>query len=353
MVAPIGRNGKQGDIYAWIGELQGRREDDEAKRLLYVAATRARRELHLLGTATLKKNGQELTPGSSGSLLGIAWTALQPDFERAREEQAPAGDPAPLQAEFSFPPASPTIQLHRLPADWKPPESRRPARGSGKKSGSHRAAPWLASGARIRHRRACAARRYDTLTRHRGGRSFAIVLDELRSWRPRAMAMLRSAGLPRAEAEPQAAEVVRALQGVLQDAKGRWILGARAGAQTETSWSGWVGFGGSRSRTHPARRSHLSRRSNPLLHRRNTLMDCGLQDGSPRRFWPGCLSRKRKGKVSASAGSLCRRHAQGSRRKPAATAGPLLPALDQAGVVVKKSKLFSPLIYPKTAPNPQ
>ena len=57
MVAPIGRNGKQGDIYAWIGELQGRREDDEAKRLLYVAATRARKELHLLGTATLKKNG--------------------------------------------------------------------------------------------------------------------------------------------------------------------------------------------------------------------------------------------------------------------------------------------------------
>jgi hypothetical protein len=67
------------------------------------------------------------------------------------------------------------------------------------------------------------------------------LLDELRSWRPRALAMLRSAGLPRVEAEPQAAEVVRALQGVLQDAKGRWILGSRAGAQTETSWSGWTG----------------------------------------------------------------------------------------------------------------
>ena len=54
VVAPIGRNGKQGGIYAWIGELQGRREDDEAKRLLYVAATRARKELHLLGTAVTK-----------------------------------------------------------------------------------------------------------------------------------------------------------------------------------------------------------------------------------------------------------------------------------------------------------
>jgi ATP-dependent helicase/nuclease subunit A len=240
VVAPIGRNGKQGDIYAWIGELQGRREDDEAKRLLYVAATRARKELHLLGTATLKKNGQELSPGSSGSLLGIAWTALQPDFERAREEQAPAGDPAPLQAEFSFPPASPTIQLHRLPVDWKRPES---------------AAPREAQERNLevieRPRGSLAARAFGTavhalledLTRLPGIEAAGVsqsVLDELRNWRPRALAMLRSAGLPRADAEPQASDVVRALQGVLQDAKGRWILGARAGAQTETSWSGWA-----------------------------------------------------------------------------------------------------------------
>jgi ATP-dependent helicase/nuclease subunit A len=55
------------------------------------------------------------------------------------------------------------------------------------------------------------------------------------------MALLRAAGLPRAEAEPRSAEVVRALQAVLQDAAGRWILGARAGAQTEASWSTWAG----------------------------------------------------------------------------------------------------------------
>jgi hypothetical protein len=53
------------------------------------------------------------------------------------------------------------------------------------------------------------------------------------------MAMLRANGLPRTETEQQSTEVVRALTAVLKDATGCWILGARAGAQTEVSWSAW------------------------------------------------------------------------------------------------------------------
>ncbi len=135
VVAPIGRNGKQGGIYAWIGELQGRREDDEAKRLLYVAATRARKELHLLGTATVtkkqsgtksrleRKPAGDCVDGSAKPILSV----------RVRNKRRP-WIATPQQAEFSFPPASPTIQLRRLPADWKPRGIRRRARGSGKKS---------------------------------------------------------------------------------------------------------------------------------------------------------------------------------------------------------------------------
>jgi hypothetical protein len=52
--------------------------------------------------------------------------------------------------------------------------------------------------------------------------------------------MLRATGLPRVEAEGQAAKVVETLIGVLNDPHGRWILGARTEAETEVSWSAWA-----------------------------------------------------------------------------------------------------------------
>ncbi len=240
VVAPIGRNGKQGGIYAWVGELQGRREDDEAKRLLYVAATRARKELHLLGTAVTKVNN-ELSPGERRSLLGIAWPALQGDFERARGPQEPAPDATPPQAEFAFPPAFPSIQLRRLPADWKPPTYSTAAQAQERNQEIIE-----------QPRGSLAARAFGTVVHALledlakvGGIDAAGVsqamFDEVAGWRVRALAILRSSGLPRAEAEPLSAEVVRALQAVLRDPTGRWILGARAGAKNEISWSTWAG----------------------------------------------------------------------------------------------------------------
>jgi ATP-dependent helicase/nuclease subunit A len=243
VVAPIGRNGKQSGIYEWIGNLQGRREDDEAKRLLYVATTRARSELHLLGTAMVKRNGQELSAGSSHSLLGIAWPALSDKFVRAYAAQPASDTTEPQQTEFEFPPAFPSIRLRRLPADWKPREST--------------AAPPSQEVAveRIeRPRGGLAARAFGTVVHglledlagldgiDAPGVSIA-VREQVGGWRPRAMALLRAAGMAKTEAEAQSAEVVRALLAVLQDENGRWILGARARAQTEASWSTWAGEG--------------------------------------------------------------------------------------------------------------
>ncbi len=231
VVAPIGRNGQAGGIYGWIGTQQSRRQDDEARRLLYVAATRARAELHLLGTATIRttKNQPPLSPGNKHSLLGIAWDALKGDFERALEEREAAERTAVEQIEIEFPKTSRGIDLNRLPVDWKPPASAT-------------VAELFEETQEIveRPRGSLAARAFGTVV-HALLEDLTRLpeVDEVSGWRPRALALLRATGLPRAEAEAQSAEVVRALLGVLRDPQGRWILGARAGAQTEVSWSSW------------------------------------------------------------------------------------------------------------------
>jgi ATP-dependent exoDNAse (exonuclease V) beta subunit len=225
VVAPIGRNGKQGGIYAWIGKLQSRREDDEARRLLYVAATRASKELHLMGTAVIKTD-QTISVRDRHSLLGIGWDAFQEIFDQAYARREPPPEPDPTQKNFAFP----TIRLRRLPGDWQPPQHVTP---------------------RVRQEGPV-----EVIERPRGSlkaRAFGTVVhglledlsgkgapDDLSAWQPKALAMLRGAGLPPVEAEGLSAEVLRTLQRVLQHSTGRWILGARAEARNEISWSTWT-----------------------------------------------------------------------------------------------------------------
>lgn len=237
VVAPIGRNGQPGDIYGWITKQHARREDDEAKRLLYVAATRASEELHLLGTATVKmpKNGvQELTSGDKHSLLGIAWEALKADFQKAHAQQQSQAKAAAQQTEFDFAAPGKTIALRRLPVDWKSPQT-----------GPVSNVPENNLEIVERPRGSLSTRAFGTVVHalleelaNQGASS--PILAEVVNWRQRAVAMLRANGLPRTEAESQSAEVVRALTAVLKDATGCWILGARAGARTEISWSAWA-----------------------------------------------------------------------------------------------------------------
>jgi ATP-dependent exoDNAse (exonuclease V) beta subunit len=79
LVAPIGPKGDDSNtLYKWVRDQRKLRFDEERKRLFYVACTRARRELHLLGTATRSSKGVSPAPGS---LLQTAWPALQGRFE--------------------------------------------------------------------------------------------------------------------------------------------------------------------------------------------------------------------------------------------------------------------------------
>jgi ATP-dependent helicase/nuclease subunit A len=256
LVAPIGRKGADTDpLYRWISRQQERKEREEAKRLLYVACTRAKQELYLMGTATLKtqSNGTESVEPSKG-LLKTAWPALNKIFETQREEQISS---IPVQSMLPFPvpgenagrASRKTIPLRRLPAGWQPwfEESSQQSAGQrelvmhGEQSpGNSAIHVERASGSlKVRALGVVVHALLEELTARLASRTADELADELPSWRPRAIALLRHAGLSAEDAQSQSAKVVEALRSALEDEAGRWILTAGTDAETETSWSEW------------------------------------------------------------------------------------------------------------------
>ncbi|MCC6587871.1 MAG: UvrD-helicase domain-containing protein [Bryobacterales bacterium] len=66
-------------LYEYLRKLEAEKARHESVRLLYVAATRARERLHLLGHVR-QKDGKMYNP-FSGSLLELLWPVVRPQFE--------------------------------------------------------------------------------------------------------------------------------------------------------------------------------------------------------------------------------------------------------------------------------
>jgi ATP-dependent helicase/nuclease subunit A len=99
----------------YIAQLQQARARNEKLRLAYVAATRARCELHLLGHAPLQATtGLPMPPANS--LLRMLWPALEQQFRDA----LPA--PSVIAGGDATGAAGLNAFLYRLPADWQAPQ---------------------------------------------------------------------------------------------------------------------------------------------------------------------------------------------------------------------------------------
>ena len=88
LLAPIRETGAEDDIeadaiYRYVVQQDRQKQHQEIVRLLYVAATRAERRLHLLGTFIVKTDddgGEKLVLPRPDSLLAALWPALSPTF---------------------------------------------------------------------------------------------------------------------------------------------------------------------------------------------------------------------------------------------------------------------------------
>jgi ATP-dependent helicase/nuclease subunit A len=215
LLAPIRRTGTpQEPAYEYLKNLERAAEQAEAGRLLYVAATRARRRLHLLACPTK-------TMPPRRSLLACAWGAAQPHY---------AGRVPPERDDGAGPAKPAPSVLRRLPAHWRRPAPPAPVRWQppSESPGGREEIEFTWAGETMRH--------VGTVV-HRW--LLRIAEDGLRGWSARRVAGLRGAierDLARrgVAAAGRAAELVlAALRSTLADPRGRWLLGPHPDARSE------------------------------------------------------------------------------------------------------------------------
>jgi ATP-dependent exoDNAse (exonuclease V) beta subunit len=232
LLAPIApRDGSEQDpIYQLIGRLEREKQELETARLLYVAATRAKKRLHLLGHA--RENGQGILKPEPGSLLETLWPVVEEQFGAAAGK-AEATAAAPL-----------ALPLRRLPVGWRPPQlsvaSWPKLAAVARASDAERSEPGelLYSGWENQEQRHIGTMVHNLLEQ--------LVKQGVASWRlvpaeQRQLSIVRqlgSLGVPATEQEGALQTILAALDRTLKSARGRWILAEHAESDCELALTG-------------------------------------------------------------------------------------------------------------------
>jgi ATP-dependent helicase/nuclease subunit A len=290
LVAPLPSKGTDsGQAKLWVDRVYRDRESQETRRILYVAATRAREQLHLFARPSCKvePDGKlSLIPPSAGLLYPL-WPALEAEirtrFDEWKLTQQPSsgagqfgtGDQAPADAsEFEsradsaqpgpFPvgPAGaglgkPTV-LRRLPSGYQPdrpalaPEPQR-ALDPEHPSNPHRVSGIPSepdsNGLYTRHQGGLLSRALGTavhtlleqLARLRELSEWPAVRAALPGFQPRTASQVRALGVSPAEANQIAAEALKLALKATTDPQAQWLLSPQQEAASEVGWTGLLG----------------------------------------------------------------------------------------------------------------
>jgi ATP-dependent helicase/nuclease subunit A len=222
VLAPVKAEGSDGDpIYRWIELLERQRIVRERARLLYVAATRAKHELHLLGSVQTSERGGEVSIREplAGSMLRMLWGAVAAEFDAA----APAAGTLPANT------AAPVQKLRRLPLDWQPPQPEAidvpvelPVVDLEQQSPIF---DWVSE----------TGRHVGTLVHRELDRLCRFELSPASPPRERVILELAELGVPPDRCDAACERVLSAVEQALQDKRGRWVLGIDAALRESAS----------------------------------------------------------------------------------------------------------------------
>jgi ATP-dependent helicase/nuclease subunit A len=256
LIAPVQFKGADpGAAKRWVTRMRSEREKQEMRRILYVAATRAREELHLfaLPAYKTKADGTRTLAEPLNCLLATAWPALAGEIRSRFDDwndsaqtvesvvqalAAAAEDnllvmPAPLKPTF----------LRRLPPELESaavtsigPTSPATVIGLGEAESYQRHEGGLSSRALGN----AVHKLLEQLARLRSTLDWDSTRAEFESFRPRIVAAIRASGISPTRAETIASQAFEIAGQAWNDPIGQWILSPHTDAANESGWAGVI-----------------------------------------------------------------------------------------------------------------
>ncbi|WP_263409606.1 UvrD-helicase domain-containing protein [Terriglobus tenax] len=227
LLSPIADSETKSNLLtSWINNIHNSREASERKRLFYVAATRARKSLHLFAVTHTGAKG-EVKP-QTGTLLDAAWPAAQAHFAPVLAPVLPFPAPLPEEEGLTLAAAAEGGPM-RLPTDFNPtafltaPEITPPEQPAVSTYQRPQGDVEARSFGNVVH--LLVESLADSIARG--------VEPDVSQWHSRAHALLRMEGTPPDELAQASQQVVRALEKMLLDPEGRWLLEPHTAAATE------------------------------------------------------------------------------------------------------------------------
>lgn len=229
VISPVGPQSEVDNdpVHQYIEKTEAGKANHEHARLLYVACTRARKSLHLMGNTAIATDGDSIRPARSDSLLHLLWPGVEGAFEEAfiNHSESPA---------TSAPADWITPELRRFDGPWVVPEVPQlpgmPATDEMPTPADEVEFYWVGTDARIA----------GTLV-HRWLQLIADDFEQgvdqnLSGLRKTTERWLQEHGIDGLAAVPIVDRVVEAVRTTLDDEKGQWVL--RGKGHTELGLSG-------------------------------------------------------------------------------------------------------------------
>lgn len=232
LISPLGASfeAEKDTLYQYIAGAQKSRDQLELDRLLYVACTRAKKSLHLVGHVVSDAQGKSVRRPHSGSLLCRLWPAIEAEVQTRLESAASTPDLSPAsedpeQDRFRLP----VRQLR--PDRWRlPPSPTLPVRPHADELAAdipEHAVDYYWVGAIARHTGTVVHRWLHRFV----SRGHLPALDELPGTDPVSRLWAQAQGVAALDLDMVCERVRLALAGILQDPKGRWLLEGQGAAE--------------------------------------------------------------------------------------------------------------------------